>query len=235
MPDMLIETPEPTSPKEKLHSETLSPKLSVVALRERKKDQTRTALARAAFALFQAKGYEGTTVAEIARAANVSRRTFFRYYPTKDALLFVDMTDQLERFREVLTDRSVSEPAFASVRRGLLAVARDFMRQRDQIVARARIIEASPVLSKQERQQDLAWEEAITAALLASVEQPSDFVRARARMLAGAIFGAVRATMAEWHSQGGGRDLVAMANEGLALFDSAVTVELEATPAVASN
>lgn len=199
--------------------EPVAPKLSVVALRERKKDQTREALAGAAFELFQAKGYEATTVAEIARAAHVSRRTFFRYFPTKDALLFIDNSDHLERFRELLDAREPGDGNFDPISRACLALADEYMRDRDQILARARIIESSPGLSKQERQQDLLWEQVIAEALLATRRQPSALAERRARMLAGATFGAMRATMIEWHRLDGRADLVRLAREGLELFE----------------
>ena len=198
--------------------EPVAPKLSVVALRERKKDQTRDALARAALTLFQTKGYEATTVAEIARAANVSRRTFFRYFPTKDALLFVDTDDLLERFRENLDAREPGDVTGDPVRRACLAQASEYMRDRDQVVARARIIESSPGLSKQERQQDLLWEQAITDALLANGRNTPTAER-RARMLAGAIVGAMRAAILEWQRLEGSADLVRLTSEALDLFD----------------
>jgi AcrR family transcriptional regulator len=57
-------------------------------LREQKKAETRAALVKAAQDLFHRKGYEATTIDEIAEAAVVSRRTFFRYFPTKEDLVF---------------------------------------------------------------------------------------------------------------------------------------------------
>jgi AcrR family transcriptional regulator len=195
----------------------IPPKLSLVALRERKKDQTREALARAAFSLFRDKGYEATTVAEIARAANVSRRTFFRYYATKDALLFVDDSENLERFRELLDARDDGTDRLAHLRQACLALAEDLAQEREPILARARIIESSSVLAKQERQQDMLWEQAITSSLLAE-RNPNPVAERRARVLAGAVFGAMRATMSAWKDQDGRADLPRLMAEALDLF-----------------
>jgi AcrR family transcriptional regulator len=213
-------------------------RLSLVALRERKKDQTREALAQAAFALFQDKGYEATTVAEIARAANVSRRTFFRYYSTKDALLFVEDSENLEHFRVLLGARENGDDDLAHIRRACLALAEGYMRDRESILARARIIESSPVLGKQERQQDMSWERAIAESLLstrhAAPGANSPLWERRARMLAGAVFGAVRAAMAAWQENGGRGDLPRMIGEALDLF-SLRSLEFEPVRTISSN
>ena len=59
-------------------------------LRERKKIRTRETVRREAFRLFESNGYAQTTVDQIAEAADVSPRTFFRYFPTKESVLFSD-------------------------------------------------------------------------------------------------------------------------------------------------
>ncbi|BBX18653.1 TetR/AcrR family transcriptional regulator [Mycolicibacterium duvalii] len=60
------------------------------SLRERKKAQTRLAIRREAFRLFDEQGYANTTVEQIAEAAEVSPRTFYRYFKIKEALLISD-------------------------------------------------------------------------------------------------------------------------------------------------
>ena len=64
-------------------------------LRERKKALTRLLLRERARALFAAQGYDTTTVAQIAAAAEVSEPTFFRYYPSKVAVALAPVTDAI--------------------------------------------------------------------------------------------------------------------------------------------
>ena len=64
-------------------------------LRERKKAKTRAAIQHHALRLFQAQGYDATTVEQIAEAAEISPSTFFRYFPTKEDVVLYDYTDPL--------------------------------------------------------------------------------------------------------------------------------------------
>src|SRR6478735_2233854 len=66
-----------------------------IGLRERKKIQTRQAIRRAAYRLFEEQGYDATPVDRIAEAADVSPSTVFRYFPTKEDIVLTDEYDPL--------------------------------------------------------------------------------------------------------------------------------------------
>jgi AcrR family transcriptional regulator len=88
--------------------------LSVVddepGLRERKKRRTRRTLAQAALRLFTERGYENTTVADIAAAAEVSTRTFFAYFPTREDVVFADTDERIEAMRGALATLPAGTP-----------------------------------------------------------------------------------------------------------------------------
>lgn len=84
--------------------------------RERKKQETRLALEEAALRLFAERGYEQTTVEDIAEAADVAVRTFFRYFTSKQAVLFgAVVTDRITRLRTELAARPRAETPIVSL------------------------------------------------------------------------------------------------------------------------
>ncbi|MEU8482808.1 MULTISPECIES: TetR family transcriptional regulator [unclassified Streptomyces] len=89
-------------------------------LRERKKQRTRDALLRSALELFTTKGYDRTTVDEIAEAVDVSQRTFFRYFTSKEETAFA-VQDMVEsRFIAVLRERPAADSPFEALRGAVL-------------------------------------------------------------------------------------------------------------------
>jgi AcrR family transcriptional regulator len=95
-----------------------------VGLRERKKARTRDAIQRHALRLFRERGYDATTVEQIAEAAEVSPSTFFRYFATKDDVVLTDAYDPmiLEAFHVQPPDVSLIE----AMRRAIHSVAASF-------------------------------------------------------------------------------------------------------------
>jgi AcrR family transcriptional regulator len=90
-------------------------------LRERKKQRTRQAIATAALRLFAERGYEETTIADIAAAADVSPRTFFSYFPSKEDVVFAEIDDRLAEVAERLR-RTPGETPMETIRRSIVDV-----------------------------------------------------------------------------------------------------------------
>src|ERR1700741_251119 len=89
--------------------------------RERKKQRTRDALFEAAMELFSAKGYDRTAVREITDAVDVSERTFFRYFASKEDLALSFARDYNDRLIRELVARPLTEPPLVALRNALHA------------------------------------------------------------------------------------------------------------------
>jgi AcrR family transcriptional regulator len=95
--------------------------------REANKQATRTALRAAAQRLFAERGYEATTVRDIAREANVTERTFYRYFDGKEALLSEEYRAWLETLADAIRARPAAEPPLLAVRHAIMAVGRPIL------------------------------------------------------------------------------------------------------------
>lgn len=188
-----------------------------MTLRERKKAQTREALAEAALQLFADRGFENVTVDEIAAAADVSRRTYFRYFPTKEAVVFPDRERRLRQFQRMLADRPVDEAPLESVRRALMELARDYEKNRSRVMLQQRIVEGSAVVLAYDAELDRQWERTIAVAL-GDRSRVRAAERRRARLQAGALMGAIRAILNEWYAGAGRGDLKEFGQEAFDLL-----------------
>src|SRR5579872_6951190 len=125
-----------------------------IGLRQRKKEQTRQAIFEAARRLFAKRGFEHVTVAEIARAANVSEVTVFNYYPTKEDLFFGGMQFFEEELLEAVRGRKPGESPLKAFRRKLLDGAEGLgSTERWSAIKHAtEMYAASPSLASRERE-----------------------------------------------------------------------------------
>src|SRR4051812_1834701 len=88
---------------------TVAELIAGLGRRARKKQQTRDDLVAAAVKLFAERGFDETTTEDIAEAADVSQRTFFRHFPSKEAVLYGDEEAMEAAFRDAIVARPDSE------------------------------------------------------------------------------------------------------------------------------
>lgn len=161
-------------------------------LRERKKRRTREAIEGAALRLFDERGFAATTIAEIAAAADISPRTFFGYFPSKEAVLFADADDAFAAF-----DAGLAAPRAPGVT--ALDVLRTWIQEwftshppdpdQERLVHRLKATDAS--VAACERRLLSRFEDAMTDALATDLAlEPGDV---RARMVAAAAVASLRA------------------------------------------
>jgi len=135
---------------------------SPTGLRERKKQQTREALTRTALELFAERGYDETTLAEIAEAAGVSTRTIFAYFPSKEDILFANTQAMCDALTRALVERPAGTDALTALREFILASAHE---KTDLDQRLGQVIAGDATLASHKRARISQLEEALGAAI----------------------------------------------------------------------
>lgn len=166
-------------------------------LLQQNKARTTKALVEAAFELFQLKGYGATTVEEITERAKVSRRTFFRYFATKEAVVFHQRRVFQEQFRRYLAESDPRNGPYQVLLESCNFFSKMFMEHREMFQREHAVIANSTTLQAYDMQVDLDWEQAICSIFERALPRDSEN-QYLATLLGGAVFGMLRATMRQW-------------------------------------
>jgi AcrR family transcriptional regulator len=171
-----------------------------VGLRERKKRRTRATIERVALDLFAKHGFQATTLAEIADAAEIAPSTLHAYFPSKDDIIFSSNAAVTESARARIVDRPENESAVDALRAWITEDA-PRIGDRDGAVRRRRraIIENDDQLLIQERLHTALLEDVLAEAFARDLqEQPDDL---RSRLMAAVVVNGLRAIWFWWYRQ----------------------------------
>jgi AcrR family transcriptional regulator len=172
------------------------------SLRERKRVRTRQALIDAAAELFERRGYDGTTIADIAAAADVSTRTFFSYFASKEEVLFPDADARVNAALTAIDERRAGEQPTQVLLRALgeLGDAGDDL-VGPMAALRLRFVRSVPSVRGRGLQRQLDAQTEIAARLHAAFPDELDEVEAAALVGAfvGAIAGALEVLLRDEH------------------------------------
>jgi AcrR family transcriptional regulator len=164
----------------------------VTSLRERKKARLRMDMTRAAVDLFKVQGFDATTVEQIVERVETSPRTFFRYFGTKEDVLFGDTPERLLSLRRRLDSAGDDEDPIAVVKEALIDQIAHFTIFDDpQLEADcARLWTSEPAPRRRYIEIVLEWETVISEFLSRALRAPADSVDSR--LIAMALIAAVR-------------------------------------------
>ena len=175
-------------------------------LRERKKAETRRALASAALRLARELGPDGVTVEAIAEAAGVSPRTFFNYFASKDdAIVNISPTEQSMLLAD-LCDRPEDEPPLDALRAMVQAAAERFAEDADEMLVRHRLAQEHPSLAMRRSARFAEVERALAEEIARRTGLDVDADTYPALVVAAAL-GALRVATAVWNETGRTRPL----------------------------
>lgn len=125
-------------------------------------------------ALFLERGFEETTIDQVAEAAGISRRSFFRYFATKEDVVLGDLADRGHRICAALAVRPPGEQPWEAVRAALLALRDEGPVDTDAELRITRMLHGTPSLRARHLEKHLAWQEVLVPELARRLRGPDD-------------------------------------------------------------
>jgi len=186
---------------------------------KRRKIETRAEIVGAAIECFSAHGFDDVSMDDIAAAAGVSRRTVYRYFETKDDLIFDAPREWVAVLDDAMATRADDESTRDVYRRALLAVSRHIEADADRVLRAFAILQSSPSLSMRHGRSDAEWTLRLVELMAPDVvDDPDGDLRSLAAAMS--LVAAGNALIATWAMRGPEADLVAMTRTMLDQLDS---------------
>lgn len=197
------------------------PGTAKIGLRERKKIQTREAIRRAAYRLFEEQGYDATPIDQIAEAADVSPSTVFRYFPTKEDIVLTDEYDAV--WEAGLRARPTDEPMVESMRQVTVEALREITAaDRAELVQRIRLIREVPAIRGRTAENTARDAAMISAVLAERTGRPADDLELR--VISAAILAALQEAMLNWVEGGQTTELEALIDQTMDVLARGLTL-----------
>jgi AcrR family transcriptional regulator len=197
--------------------------------RERRRDRARRELALAAVRLFDERGFDGTTVDDIADAADVSASTFFRLFARKEDVIFYDLPERLEAMRADFA--AADHPtAWQTVRNAFVNNARTWDDDAEAFgLARARLFHRERALQARYLEMCQDWED-VVAGLVAAERGTDPRADLYARVVAGSSVSAFRAAFIA-RINGGGTEIAALLADAFTMLERGLPIDGSTGPA----
>ncbi|WP_162894876.1 TetR family transcriptional regulator [Rhizobium terrae] len=182
--------------------------------RERKRRQTRERIEQAAMSLFLERGFDATTIEDIAARADVSKRSFFDYFPSKEEVVFAWQDGFADRMMTAIAARPADEPAVKAVQHGLISAI--VLAADERAMALGELVRNTPTLRARDQLKYAKLEGKLTEAL--RLRARSEEERRRMRLLAAVVMSALRVGGEVWNQEPPGTSLEAFAHRFFGSF-----------------
>lgn len=167
-------------------------------LRERKRQQIRERLTRTAMALFLERGFEATTLDDIAAAADISRRSFFHYFASKEDVVFALQEESITALVAAVAARPANESMLTAAENAIAAMAGKL--EPGEAITMACLKRDNPALRARDQIKYEKLERALAEALSKRAGDPTDSIQAR--LVAMVTVGAMRIGGELWAAEG---------------------------------
>lgn len=168
---------------------------------ERTRKRVRDEVVDVAMELFAAQGFEDTTVEQVVTAAGISKRSFFRYFGTKEDIVFGDLAEQGPMILEALRARPDDEPIWDALGHALRALGAHVDPGRG--IAIARLVLTSPGLRAAHLEKHLRWQEHLAPEVERRLGDSDDPPGLRGEAIVATALACLDAATASWLQHGG--------------------------------
>jgi AcrR family transcriptional regulator len=190
--------PKPTTHKPLVSKAKSNPAVNAPGLRERKRQQTRERLTRMAMALFLERGFEATTLDDIAAAADISRRNFFHYFASKEDVVFAWQEESTAALVAAIAARPADESMLTAAENAITAMVRQL--EPGEAIAMACLKRDNPALQARDQVKYEKLERALAEALGKRAGHKTE--KLQARLAAMIATGAMRIGGELWAAEG---------------------------------
>ncbi|WP_163751059.1 TetR family transcriptional regulator [Mycolicibacterium helvum] len=197
----------------------ISPDGAGQSLQRRMKDRMRSEVAAMAIELFIAKGFDETTVDEICATAGLSRRSFFRYFTTKEDVVISQLPVLSDLGCEAFLARPPGEDVWTALRHSLTPFVDWVDEDHSRALAFLALIEKSPTLRFRYLDRVDRWQAGLVAAARSRLADSSNDLYLP--VLVAAATGAYRAAGKVWAQSGGGDSISKLFDEAFAALTPA--------------
>ncbi len=193
----------------------------------RRRITSRAELEQVAFDLFERRGFERTTIDDIASAARIDRRTFFRYLPSKSDAVWGDFDSELARLRRRLKAVPAGTPLLEAIRREIVEFNRIMPEQVPAHRQRMDLILRVPALQAPSTLRYAAWRQVIADFVADRTGEPADALAPQA--IGYAMLGVAIAAYEQW-LRADGADLCELLDTALHALTSGFSAWATAAP-----
>lgn len=173
----------------------------------------RAEVAVVALELFAERGFDSTTVDDIARAAGMSRTSFFRYFPTKEDVVLGHLGERGQLIARTLTKRPSDEDPWETLRAAFRSAYETDKSAPDQALGLARMLQDTPSLKARHQETQARWQDLLIPEIATRLGIPDDPHDPRPRALVAAALGCLDAAFQAWTATNAETDMPTFINQ----------------------